>query len=171
MTTELERALDQIAEPVQQRGPILRPRLFRGLAQAADLVASAAEPHQMAAATDRAWRLRMGTICGSALQLAQDCAATLEACGGPQRLHVVIDLECRDGLRQIDPRHFRPREDVRVRAQSRGIVERAYADSGAEGVARNRSKPRCGNRRIDRCRVGGRFRWGLRLPAAHPKAA
>lgn len=57
-----------------------------------------------------------------------DSAPALETCRGPQHLHVVVDVKCRDRFGQLNPRQPRTRENVRVGRQGSGIVQRANAD-------------------------------------------
>jgi hypothetical protein len=58
---------------------------------------------------------------------AEDGAAAREDGGGPQRLHVIVDIERRDTFGQPHPRQLRAGEDVDVRRQCRRIVQRAHA--------------------------------------------
>src|SRR5512133_464173 len=59
---------------------------------------------------------------------APDRLQPLAAGAGPQSLRIVVDLERRHRLREHDPAQLRPREDVDVRRDLRGVVERPPAD-------------------------------------------
>ncbi len=75
---------------------------------------------------ERAGRGRSGGCSAPALgSSAENSLTTAQAFRGPERRHVVEDLEGRSGFRQRKPGQLRAREDVHVGRQRRGIVERS----------------------------------------------
>src|SRR5712691_7753667 len=92
-----------------------------------------AEPPAPAAATTAAAMAGQCTVArspgsGLGVRRRHDRVEPYETGGRPQGFHVVVDLERRRRVRERDPAQLRPGEDMDVRHNARGLVERTAAD-------------------------------------------